>query len=634
MRSRQTVFSEKFRIVFETMTYSIQSKFWQNRPRIANNPVILRELVERLRKKSSFVFLFFFVGIVGGAFVLFYPRLIQSLTQNTIGGIRSQEIYVLFSLLLGILLLVLIPLFSASCVNLERERKTWDLLITTPIRISSILLGKYLSSVFFAIILLSALIPMFGVLLLIGGVSPQEILFMFCILLELAATAGAIGLYCSIRWKRSVQSASFAYLWIVLLYVVPPTLIVMNYSPSTQPLGPLIFFSPFMIVFQFLGNDTLFPCSDSVALLIHGILAGGILLGWINLGVRELTNQSLRFSIQKWIARPSALHPLSFSSIYAIFRWFNGRLFRSSSQFREKEIKDFLGESDVGFIKSQIGVLLASLVLLSIGFSNAHCFFEYYYSLCIYAAAILTPCLIIPFGANGFRAEVDRETWLLLLSTNLSPKEIFQGKFLAGLSLFLARIIPFIVIPLFLAIAQTIALSLAYFGAANLIFIGKNVTIVLLFYTILYLSARFYLSGSLLASTLPKTTLAYAAAFLFAILVAIGPQILLFGLEIFDQLFITPPVRDPGDWLQYYGGIHHLLAAVSPVQLLIYLSYWKGGYELEFIFQTLIEATPKTKSIETFNLIIAGSQIFWLCLTASIFKWITIWRLRKTMYIK
>lgn len=601
------------------------SSFWQARPRLVNNPVILRELVVRLRKKSSFVFLLCLVGVAGIAFLLFYPILIQSYTQGRRpGGFSTQEVFVLMSLLQGISILIVMPLFASTCINLEREQQTWDLLITTPINISSILLGKYLSSILFSLILLVSLIPIVGLTIPMGGVSPQEILFIFSLLLELVLTAGVLGMYCSIRWKRTVQSVSFTYGSIVLLYVVLPTLIMMNYSPSNQPLGPLIFVSPLMIAIQYLGNESLFLCSNTAALTIHGALAVCILLAGTYLCYRELNRQSGKPESQSINWRFSFLRYFSLPFFFSYIRRINKYLLQSSSPLHEKEIKDYLGESDESFVKSQLWIFAAGLLLLPVGLANANDPFEYYYALCLYAGALLIPCLVVPFGANVIRSENDRETWLLLITTTLSPQKIFAGKYHAGFHLLLARVVPFLGIPLFVAIVQAFSSLLLNRGIENILCNGKNLIVVFFILLAFVFSARSFLSGCMWVSTLfARTTHAYAIAFFCTALVLIGPSIV---------LLISDAVM--GTFFGFPWYILLLLAVLSPFHLLIHLSHWNGSFELEFIFRTLIATTKNVTFFDWTNGMIICIHILWMIRVALFFEKMTIRRLRKVMNVE
>ncbi len=232
----------KVSALIQTMGWGI-GKLWQERPRFLNNPIILRELVTQLRKKQSFFYLFLFLAVATLIFTLgwndFLSRGHLNLSLNL-----SWQMLLFLSISQGIVLLLIVPLFSATAINLETERETWDLLQTSPIALASIIVGKLLSSFLFVGIILVSMIPIYSMILPMGSVSPQEILVTVAALMEEIAIAATIGLFCSIRWKRTVQSISFAYIFCFLYFFAMPFMpIFLTNSPSVS-----ILFSPFLLI--------------------------------------------------------------------------------------------------------------------------------------------------------------------------------------------------------------------------------------------------------------------------------------------------------------------------------------------------------------------------------------------------
>ncbi len=154
-------------------------RLWQERPRLFNNPVILRELTAQLRKRISFLYL---LGFLLTGFFCFLSW--WSTFRNSGGnlGSQSRELFGLLNFLEGALILFFVPLFSAISINIERERETWELVCTTPLSLLSILWGKFLSSVLFVWFMMLSLIPVYGIIFTVGGLSPEEIFVTFILL--------------------------------------------------------------------------------------------------------------------------------------------------------------------------------------------------------------------------------------------------------------------------------------------------------------------------------------------------------------------------------------------------------------------------------------------------------------------
>ncbi len=225
---------------------------WRERPRFFNNPIILRELVTQLRKTQSFLCLFLFMFISTLLLTSWWNQLTWRASMNYQNPAR--DFFMMFSMTVGAIVVLIVPLFSATSVNVEIERETWDLIKTTPISLSSILLGKFLSSIFLLWLILLSLIPIFSIIFPLGGVSPQEILVFYLIASEGLVIAALIGLICSIRFKRAITSISMTYVFCLLYFLVLP-------FGRTFLIGRVFLvewlFSPFMVSTAFFSSQSI-----------------------------------------------------------------------------------------------------------------------------------------------------------------------------------------------------------------------------------------------------------------------------------------------------------------------------------------------------------------------------------------
>lgn len=190
------------------------------KPRFFNNPIIGRELTTQLRKKQSFVRLFMFMFLCVFIFSLWWHGVVTSLYNFQKSQVR--DFFSFFSIMVASFSIVIVPMISATSVNIEIERETWDLIRTTPINLASLLLGKFLSSVFFILLIVISVIPIFSMIMPLGGVSPQEIGVFFLTVTEAIVITALIGLICSIRFKRAIVSISLTYVLCFLYFAVLP----------------------------------------------------------------------------------------------------------------------------------------------------------------------------------------------------------------------------------------------------------------------------------------------------------------------------------------------------------------------------------------------------------------------------
>jgi len=174
------------------------------------NPVLARELKERMRRKrSGFVLTVYLVLLSGALWLLYLGASVAgsdgpgALRLASLGRAAFQTI--LFAML--VLVCFIVPGLAAGGVAGERERQTLVPLQVTLLRPRSILFGKLAASLAFVAFLVVAALPLIGVSFLLGGVEPGEVLRGVAMVLAVATTVAALALTCSTLMRR-VQGAT------------------------------------------------------------------------------------------------------------------------------------------------------------------------------------------------------------------------------------------------------------------------------------------------------------------------------------------------------------------------------------------------------------------------------------------
>ena len=147
---------------------------------IAVNPVLGRELKERMRGRRAVIILTIYLVLLTLALWLVYEAASAS---NDFGNPLPTQLaevgstvfeWVLFFMLLIILFLV--PAQTAGAIAGERERQTLVPLQITLLSPRSILLGKVCAAMAFLALLIVAAVPLLAIAYLIGGVTIQQVL--------------------------------------------------------------------------------------------------------------------------------------------------------------------------------------------------------------------------------------------------------------------------------------------------------------------------------------------------------------------------------------------------------------------------------------------------------------------------
>ena len=119
-----------------------------------------------------------------------------------------------------ILLLFFSALSAASTISLEKDRRTFLLLLLTRLRNDEIVLGKLLGSLLQIALLLVGSIPVFALLMLLGGIEPGQIVEAMLVLATTALAAGSLGGLVALWRDKTFQALALTVLFLVLYLCV------------------------------------------------------------------------------------------------------------------------------------------------------------------------------------------------------------------------------------------------------------------------------------------------------------------------------------------------------------------------------------------------------------------------------
>ena len=182
---------------------------------LVENPVLQRELLVNLRTTRAFVLLFAYNALLGLVVFLAWPQETQlDLTRNPE---QSRRLIDMFFLGQFILASMMAPSFTAGSITGEKERKTYEMLLSNPLKPSAILLGKLLASMAHLAILIFASLPIVMLCLPLGGMSPYEVMAAYLALILSVVTFGMISLACSSYFQRTAAALMVSYLLVLPL---------------------------------------------------------------------------------------------------------------------------------------------------------------------------------------------------------------------------------------------------------------------------------------------------------------------------------------------------------------------------------------------------------------------------------
>ena len=212
-----------------------------------------------------------FKGVLGyllGAFLLIFVG-IYTMAYNLSGYCNNFE-YVLSSI--SFIYLIAVPIISMRVLAEEKRQKTDQLLYALPIRLSDVVLGKYLGMV--CVLLLpigiTALYPL--ILSQWGSVSYANAYGALFAFFMLGACLLSIGLFISAMTESQVASAVITLVVMLLLYFMSGLASYVSTDASASLTALCLLALIFAIVLQVLTKNPIVSCLTGI------VLIGGLLL--------------------------------------------------------------------------------------------------------------------------------------------------------------------------------------------------------------------------------------------------------------------------------------------------------------------------------------------------------------------
>jgi ABC-2 type transport system permease protein len=182
------------------------------------NPIIIKEMRGQMRGSRAFWILTgYLLGL--GALVYFLYRIVISSVNGRFGpgglpqsAYIGQILFISLAFLELIFIALLTPALTAGTISGEVERRTFDMLMATPLRPASVLWGKLVASLGYIQLLILAAIPLFSIVFLFGGMVLRDAIQAVGLMVLVAITYGTMGLFFSALTRRTGRAVALTYL--------------------------------------------------------------------------------------------------------------------------------------------------------------------------------------------------------------------------------------------------------------------------------------------------------------------------------------------------------------------------------------------------------------------------------------
>ena len=375
------------------------------------NPVLQRELLVNLRMKRAFVLLFFFNAVLGAVVYFAWPQERQlDLTQSPEQTKRLINLFFLGQYLLAALMS---PSFAAGSLTGEKERKTYEMLLASPLRPAAIVLGKLLASLAHLAILIFCSLPIVMLCLPLGGVSLYEVLAMYLALVLSVSTFGMISLACSSFFQRTAGSLVVSY-----LLILPLALLGVLFWNIFGSEGKLRLIAMVTVMPAVCALIIILLFANTIRRLLHPPDVGSE--GKDVVDVEHETKHSVGLVIQRDQFPDRLFAPAKRVDL----------LPDGSNPVFDKEMRSEIFSQGTLMLRVVIQVsMFLAIPLMAVCLFVSPSWAPWYISYVVLFNMLVGPV----FSAGSVTSERERETLDLLLTTIISPWQILWGKLISGL---------------------------------------------------------------------------------------------------------------------------------------------------------------------------------------------------------
>ncbi len=195
---------------------------------LLDDPILLKELRAAFRRKRFFWLQTGLLALV--ALIVIITMLALTETYGRDPSEIGRRTFLIFASLEVGLIFFIFPAFACTSITDERTNKSIDLLLTTNLSPSRIVLGKTLASFVYGLQFIIATLPLVALTFLYGGVTPGQIVLTYGVMVLLAALITIHALSVSSAAPSTLRAVLSTYIGLFLI-VLPLSLPLLTTAP-------------------------------------------------------------------------------------------------------------------------------------------------------------------------------------------------------------------------------------------------------------------------------------------------------------------------------------------------------------------------------------------------------------------
>ncbi len=187
------------------------------------NPIVKKDLQVSARSMRLSWGLFAYEAVLTMTFLLALSIIQQeSRSFYSSGNVYGKLIYLfpVLSVAQVCIVALIVPVITASSISGEKERQTFDIMLTTCMSPFSIVLGKVMSAVLRILFFVAAGMPIMALAFVVGGLSWSYLFYFVLTIILLSLLSGSIGILSSSLCRRSITAVILSYAFYFVIYAL------------------------------------------------------------------------------------------------------------------------------------------------------------------------------------------------------------------------------------------------------------------------------------------------------------------------------------------------------------------------------------------------------------------------------
>ena len=225
------------------------------------NPIVKKDVKVQARSFKMCVEVFVYELIMA---LVFFVALLYITSQNrfTDGNVYSQMVwlYPVLAIAQWVILGAVIPIHTSSAISGEKERQTFDIMMTTGMTPWSIIMGKVMTAVAQAMLFVVASVPVMALTFVVGGLSWSYLFWFIAVALLVSLFAASIGIMCSSFCRKSITAvivSSGIYIIFFVVTALPAYLICIltDYAKCEKDVIGFFLLNPVVYITEFVAKS-------------------------------------------------------------------------------------------------------------------------------------------------------------------------------------------------------------------------------------------------------------------------------------------------------------------------------------------------------------------------------------------